>query len=143
MSKPYVDVFFYGSYINFDVLAEVDIGERPYRTAWLPSYRLVIAPLANLAKDRTAVAFGIVTGLNHDELERLYVEHAQGKLGGTYLPEAVLVYTDENVAMPALTYISHDMEAGQPEATYVQRILRPAQRYGFPESYLDHIRSFS
>lgn len=143
MSKLKVDVFFYGSYINFDVLAEVDIFERPYQIAWLPNHKLVISPLANLIKDNTSTAFGIVTKLAHDELERLYVEHAQGKLGGTYLPEAVLVYTAENLLMPALTYISHDMASGQAANDYIQRILRPAQKYQFPESYLRHIESFA
>ncbi len=142
MSKYKVDVFFYGSYINFDVLAEVEIYERSYQVAWLPNYKLVISPLANLAKDQSFVTLGIATKLNHDELNRLYIEHARDKLGGNYLPEAVLVYISRNSMMPALSYISHEMEAARPETEYVDRILRPARKYGFPSHYLEHIESF-
>ncbi|MDJ0756288.1 MAG: gamma-glutamylcyclotransferase family protein [Ardenticatenaceae bacterium] len=142
MSQVQVDVFFYGSYINFDVLAEVHIDERPYQVAWLPNHKLVISPLANLVKDLSAVAFGIVTKLNHDELTRLYVDHAQDTLGGVYLPEAVVVYTDTQTMRPALTYISHDMAPAKPDPAYVDRIYRPAKAYSFPSSYLAHIASF-
>ena len=142
MSKYLVDIFFYGSYINFDVLAEADIDERPYQVASLPHHKLVISPLANLVKNQTSVAFGIVTKLSHTELERLYIKHARDKLGGTYLPEAVLTYTAIHAMRPALTYISHDMKPAHPDPAYVDRILRPARKYGFPKSYLKHIASF-
>ena len=137
-----VDVFFYGSYINFEVLAEVDIQRRSYLTARLPEYKLMIAPLANLVEDPAHVAFGIVTQLSHAELERLYTEHARNRLGGIYLPEAVLVHTDANKMMAALIYIAHEMQPAPPDPDYVDRILRPAQNYGFPDHYLDHIASF-
>lgn len=142
MSEYQVDVFFYGSYINFDVLAEASIGQRPYQVAWAPNHKLIISPLANLIKDAASTAFGIIIKLNHDELDYLYIEHAQGQLGGTYLPEAILTYTASNVIVPALTYISHDLEPATPDPAYVDRILRPARQYQFPESYLNHIESF-
>lgn len=144
MNHHQVDVFFYGSYINFAVLAEADIGDRPYQTACLRSYRLVIAPLANLEIDASSDTFGIVTKLTHGELDALYVGHAQEKLGGTYLPEAVNVFTEGNrtVVTPALCYRSHDMEPSTPDPAYVERILDPATKYKFPSHYLEHIASF-
>ncbi len=141
MPPRYVDVFFYGSYINFTVLQEADIGARAYQVARLPNYKLVIAPLANLVPEEGFVSYGILTQLNPVELERLYREHAYKKLGGIYLPEAVLVYTDTRVMIPALTYIAHDMETAKPDPAYVARILGPARDYGFPPQYLAHIAS--
>jgi AIG2-like family len=142
MSAHLVDVFFYGSYINFKVLAEVNINERPHKVAWLNGYELVISPLANIIKEHSSVVFGIVTKLTHSELERLYTEHAQHKLGGIYLPEAILVSTDTDSIVPALTYISHDMKTEHAEPDYVDRILNPAKKYGFPGKYLQYIESF-
>lgn len=137
-----VDVFFYGSYINFDVLAEAGIDERPYDLVRLPGYRLVIDPLANLVLDEAHQAYGIVIGLTHRELYRLVKEYARDKLGGEYHPEAVTVFTIENVLIPALCYLSHDMTSSTPEPGYVDRILHPAREYGFPADYLDDIESF-
>ena len=136
-----VDVFFYGSYINFAVLAEVGIDERPYQVAHVDGFRLRIGPLANLVAEPGARAYGIVMKLTHVELERLYVEHAQGVLGGTYLPEAVLATSTTGDSLPVLTYVSHDMEPGAADPDYVERIHGPARELGFPDDYLDSIRS--
>lgn len=137
-----VDVFFYGSYINFDVLAEAGIDTRPYDLVRLPGYRLHIGPLANLVADDAHQAYGILTGLTHSELGTLYGEHARKKLGGEYYPEAVLVFNIRNALMPALCYLSHDMAPASPDPDYVDRILDPAREYGFPEDYLESIESF-
>lgn len=137
-----VDVFFYGSYINFQVLARAGIEKRPYQLVRLPGYRLVIGPLANLEEDEAFQAYGILTSLTHAELHRLYEEHARRKFGGIYLPEAVLVFSLENALMPALCYLSHDMTPAAPDPDYVDRILHPARDYGFPADYLEDIQSF-
>lgn len=142
MGERRVDVFFYGSYINFAVLGEAGIDQRPYDTARLPGFELVIAPLANLRANSGSQAYGILTRLSHAELHRLYTEHARDKLGGTYLPEAVLVFTADNALWPALCYMSHEMQPGKPDPGYVERILSPAREYGFPAEYLRHIESF-
>lgn len=142
MNAHRVDVFFYGSYINFSVLGEAGIDQQSHDTARLPGYELVISPLANLVANPDAQAYGILTRLDHAELHRLYTEHARQKLGGTYLPEAVLVFTSDNALWPALCYISHEMEPAKPSPDYVDRILNPARGYGFPDGYLRHIESF-
>lgn len=142
MSARRIDVFFYGSYINFNVLGEAGIFERPFETARLPGYRLEIGPLANLVPDDGSQAFGIVTHLSHWELDCLYTGHARERLGGVYLPEAVLVFNVENNMMPALCYLSHDTRRSDPDPAYVDRILQPARAYGFPAEYLEYIESF-
>lgn len=142
MGNHLVNVFFYGSYINFTVLAEAEIGDRPFQAARLPGYRLVISPLANLVIDPSSEAFGILTKLTHAELDALYVGHAKGKLGGNYLPEAVVVITNQDERIPALCYLSHDMQPATPDPAYVERILGPAKGHGFPAYYLEHIASF-
>jgi hypothetical protein len=142
MSARRIDVFFYGSYINFDVLGEAGIFERPFEAARLPGYRLEIGPLANLVPDDGSQAFGILTQLTHWELDCLYTGHAREKLGAVYLPEAVLVFNVENNLTPALCYLSHDKRRSDPDSSYVDRILRSAKDHGFPVDYLEYIESF-
>ena len=142
MLEHTVDVFFYGSYINFNVLKEVDIDERVFEVVSIIGYELTISPLANLRTKKQAIAYGILTKLTHDELDRLYQDHAKGKLGGEYLPEAVTVEKPHGIQTPTLCYISHNMEEGKADPAYVDRIIKPAREYGFPKWYLNHIESF-
>ncbi len=137
-----VDVFFYGSYINFDVLAEVDINKRHFEVSSVHGYKLTISPLANLKYKRLGTVYGILTQLTHEELHRLYQDHAKEKLGGEYLPEAVIVYQQRGTYTPALCYISHNMKAEKAASAYVKKILEPAKEYGFPAWYLNQIASF-
>ena len=137
-----VDVFFYGSYMNFDVLKEVDIVPASHQMAILSGFDLVIAPRANLIRDPKTVAYGVLIEASHAELGRLYSEHAQGLLGETYLPEAVIVTDAGGKLRPAMTYIAHSMAPRPPDRAYVERIARPAERYGFPRWYVEKIRAF-
>ncbi len=138
-----VNVFFYGSYMNFDVLAEAGIRERSFRLAHLSGYRLRISPFANLVSDNSADTYGILTQLTHKELDRLYVDHAQGKLGAIYLPKAVMVQTDDREPTPALCYVSYCLQAEEPCPDYLERILEAARKYQFPPQYINYIDSMS
>lgn len=140
MDKLKVWTFFYGSYLNFDVLQEVDLLPEAWEVARLPGFEIRIAPRANLVPSDTSVVFGIVAAATHEELTRLY-DHAQHVLGELYLPQAVLE-TNVGAWRPALCYICPQMEPHPAEAAYVERILAPARRYGLPRWYLERLESF-
>jgi hypothetical protein len=135
MSEPSVFVFFYGSYMNRAVLAEVGLAPATWEAAMLPGFDIYIAPRANLVRAPGQVAFGVLATATHSELERLYT-HAQTVLGEVYLPEAVLVHTAAGAVRPALCYIAPSMAPRSAESAYVERILQPARELGFPPWYL-------
>jgi hypothetical protein len=83
-------VFFHGSYINFDVLKESNLVPAEWQVAALSGFDVDIAPQANLVRNPGAVVYSILATATHAELERLYIVHAKGVLGETYLSEAVL-----------------------------------------------------
>jgi hypothetical protein len=56
-----VSVFFYGSYINPDVLAESGLRPERFDVARLPGFDIVIDPYANIVRDERAV----VTASSH------------------------------------------------------------------------------
>ena len=141
MKEPEVWTFFYGSYINLDVLKEVDYEPREYEVARLTGFDITIRPLANLVRSEKHTAYGIVATGTHAELSRLY-DHAEKVLGGRYLPEAVLVQTMSNRWLPALCYISPGLSGENPANDYVDRIVNPAKRYGFPSWYVEKLASF-
>ena len=135
-------VFFYGSYINLDVLAEVDLVPVGVEVVTLDGFDFVIAPRANIIPSSDGIVYGILGQATHAELDRLYSEHSQGKLGQTYLPEAVIVKDAGGNLKPALTYICHDMTPGTVDEDYVERIAKPAEKLNFPAEYIKNIRSF-
>jgi hypothetical protein len=141
MTAPPVWTFFYGSYLNFDVLAEVGMAPARWEVASLPGFELVIRPRANLVRSERGLVYGIVAACTHAELTRLYA-HAHDVLGETYLPEPVLAHLAGGAFRPALCYIAPSMEPRPADGAYVERIAQPARRYGFPAWYLDHIESF-
>ena len=138
-----VSVFFYGSYINPDVLAESGLRPDRFEVARLPGFDIVINPYANIVRDERAVVYGVLTSATHAELTQLYVGHAQDQLGVTYLHETVLVVDGAGHYRPTLVYISHDMTPGPVDPEYVERIARPAEEHGFPAWYVERIRSFT
>jgi hypothetical protein len=141
MVEPKVWVFFYGSYINLDVLAEVELYPEQREVARLPGFDLRIAPRANLVRSDRDSVYGLLATATHRELARLYA-HAHEVLGETYLPEAVLVETLDGRWRPAMTYLCHEMVPRPAEFAYVERIASPARSLGFPDWYVARIESF-
>jgi hypothetical protein len=141
MKEPCVWVFFYGSYINFDVLKEVDLVPPRWEVARIMGFDIEIAPRANLIRTDQHVAYGIIAQATHSQLARLY-SHAKDVLGEVYLPEAVNVQTVDGKWIPAMTYLCPEMEPRQADEEYVERIAAPALKFGFPSWYIDRIDSF-
>ena len=141
MSPRKIAVFFYGSYINRAVLAEVGLAPDRLQVARLDGFELRIRLLANLIPAAAGTVYGVLVEATHAELDRLYA-HARDVLGGDYLPEAVLVEAAGGAFQPALCYVAPSLESGPAVADYVDRILKPARELGFPEWYLERIQSF-
>jgi cation transport regulator ChaC len=141
MRETGVWTFFYGSYINFEVLQEVKLAPAHWEVAKLAGFDIVIAPRANLVRAEQMCVYGIAATATHAELARLYA-HAKDVLGETYLPEAVLVETRDGKWRPALCYIAPAMAPRPAARDYVDRIAGPAKKYGFPDWYVARIESF-
>lgn len=141
MTEPRVWAFFYGSYINFDVLKGVNYVPERWEVARLNGFDIVIRPLANIVRSEQHCVYGILATATHAELSRLYA-HAQNVLGGTYLPEAVLVQTRDGRWQPTMCYISPYIEPKQATSDYIDRIAIPARQHGFPDWYVQRLESF-
>ena len=141
MSETLVRVFFYGSYINFDVLREVEIVPERWEVARLHGFDIVIQPRANVRRIEPGCVYGIATFATHRQLERLYA-HSRDVLGEVYLPEAVLVESGAGQWQPVLCYIAPEMRPRPAESAYLDRILAPARAFGFPDGYLARLESF-
>lgn len=141
MPESKIWVFFYGSYMNFDVLREVDFAPEQWEIAKIAGFDIVIQPRANLVRSDRQCVYGILATATHSELNRLYA-HAKGVLGETYLPEAVLAETMSGTWRPALCYIAPSMDERPAANDYVERIVKPAREFHFPEWYIKRLESF-
>jgi len=135
--------FFYGSYINFDVLAEAGINKRDFQVGKINNFSLTIGPLANISVDSDSCVYGIVTQLTRAELTELYGKHSITKLGGEYFPEAVMVSLNNADYQAALVYVAESLKKAPIKPDYIQRILVAARNHHFPAWYIQHIQSFA
>jgi hypothetical protein len=142
MSEPKVWTFFYGSYMNLEVLREVNLVPDRHEVARLDGFDIQIAPRANLVRSDAQNVWGILATATHRELQRLYA-HSKDVLGEIYLPEAVLARTRTGDYRPALCYICPEMETRPAELAYVERIVSPARQLGFPSWYMERLLSFA
>jgi hypothetical protein len=141
MQAPKVWTFSYGSYINLDVLAEVDLVPEQVQVARLSGFDIRIRPLANLVRSERHRVYGILATATHEELARLYA-HAEQVLGGVYLPEPVLVETLDSDWRPALCYIAPAMDPRPAANDYIDRIVGPAREYEFPSWYIERLEGY-
>ena len=141
MTAPRVWVFFYGSYMNRRVLAEVNLVVEELEPARLSGWDIAIRPRANLVRAETASVHGVLTRATHDDLTRLYA-HARDTLGETYLAEAVLAETRTGAWRAALCYICPEMAPRPAAADYVDRIVDAACEHGLPADYVARLEGF-
>jgi cation transport regulator ChaC len=139
--EPRVWVFFYGSYMNRDVLGEVELTPARWEVARLAGFDICIRPRANLVRSPQHTVYGVAATATHEELRRLYA-HAHDVLGELYLPEAVLTESLDGNWRPAMCYIAPHMPARPAATDYVDRIVAPARALGFPPWYIERLESF-
>lgn len=138
MAEPRIRIFFYGSFINLDVLREVQLVPQSVEVARLPGFDIRIEPLANIEPADDACVYGIVADATHAELARLYGQDWVA----SYLPQAVLVETRNGAWIPALVYVAASPARSPAASDYVDRIVGPARELGFPEWYIERLEAF-
>jgi hypothetical protein len=136
MTDRRIDGFFYGLFMDSDVLRESQVAAVSPRRAYVDGFALCIGRRATLVPNPGARAYGMVYALTHDELEKLY---AAPGLGG-YRPEAILVHSMEGETFPALCY--NLREAPGPDETnteYAARLRAVLGKLEFPPEYIASI----
>lgn len=139
--KPYG--FFYGGYMDAALLRAAGTSPEAGEKAHLDGFKLTVGPLANLEEKDGARAYGLLARLSHEDLDTLYAGDPAHLKGARYLPEAVLVHTDDGRAVPAMTYICPKLSGDLPDPTYVANLAKAAETLGLPADYIAYIRSFA
>ena len=141
MTEARIWTFFYGSFMNLEVLKKLSIVPAAVEVATLSGFDIFIRPLANLTRSSDRSVYGAVANTTHAELVRLY-GYASDKLGGTYLPQAVLVLMRNGTWLPAMCYVASELSGRPATNDYVDLIVNAAKHYAFPRSYIDRLETF-
>jgi hypothetical protein len=133
MSVRQIDGFFYGLFMDVDVLRQAGANPTNPRRAFVADFALRIGQRATLIPSPGTRAYGMVIALTHAELERLYdapgLDH--------YRPEAVLAQSFEGSMIPALCYnLIQAPEPHERDPEYAARLQAVLTKLGFPAEYV-------
>lgn len=128
-----VDAFFYGLFMDVEVLRASAVVPRNPRRAYVDDFALRIGKRATLVPAPGGRAYGMLIGLTAVELERLY--------GGPgledYRPEAVIARPLDGGIVSALCYNLAEPPAPQERnADYAARLRRLLAELDFPADYI-------
>ena len=137
MGSRQIDGFFYGLFMDAQVLRQAGTKPSNFRRAYVAHFALRIGQRATLVRSPGARAYGMLISLTHEELDRLY--SAPGL--EAYRPEAVIAHPFEGEAVPALCYNlvqAPDPQERNPE--YAKRLQSVLENLGFPAAYVESLR---
>lgn len=133
MSDRRIDGFFYGLFMDSDLLRESGVAAENPRRGYADGYALRIGRRATLVPSPEGRAYGMVFALTHMELAQLY------SLPGLeeYRPEAILVRLLEGEELPTLCYnLGEPPQPGEANPEYAARLRAALSRLGFPSQYV-------
>jgi len=137
MGSRQIDCFFYGLFMDAEVLRQAGVKPSNLRRAYVADFALRIGQRATLVPSPGARAYGMLISLTHAELERLY--SAPGLEG--YHPEAVVAHPFHSEATPALCYnLIQAPEAHERNPEYAMRLRGVVENLGFPAEYVESVK---
>ena len=95
------DVFFYGLYMDEEILKSKNVEPRNKRIAFANDYQLRVGNMATLLRKKDSQAHGLVYSLTHDEVDILYKKSGLND----YISESILVELDDGSKIATLCCI--------------------------------------
>ena len=136
MAERRIPVFFYGLFMDADLLRGKGLAPAGIRKASVSGYALRIGNRATLVTAPGARAYGVVMDLTHAEIEQAYSEATVGN----YRPEALLAEFEDGSRAPALCYnLAVAPAASEKNTEYAAKLRNLAQRLGLPLQYVESI----
>jgi len=131
------DGFFYGLFMDSDVLKSSGVHAANPRRAYVDGYALRIGKRATLVASAGARAYGVVFSLTDDEYARLY-----GVPGlEEYQPETIRVQVLEgDVVLAACYNLREAPRSGEANHEYAARLREVLRKLDFPAEYVDSIQ---
>jgi len=137
MEPRRINVFFYGLFMDAELLHSKGAHPMHPRPACVPGFALRIGQRATLMPNAESSAYGIIMELSHDDIERMYSEASVR----AYRPEAVLAQLADGSCIPALCFNLVVLPAPEEaNADYAMKLRELARRLKLPPGYIEGIR---
>jgi hypothetical protein len=134
--RSWVDVFFYGLFMDPDVLRAKGLAPVEAERASVRGWALRIGQRAALAPEAGARAHGVVMSLARSDLERLYSEPSVR----AYEPQAVVAELASGGTVAALCYnLPQPPPADERDPDYAAKLRAVGQKVGLPTDYVASI----
>ena len=134
---PRLDVFFYGLFMDEDLLRSKGLDPKNWRLAAVTGFRLVIGKRATLVPSPGETVHGVVVALSKPELDSLYSEPSVS----IYRPETVRAKLVNGETVAALCFNlptpPHDSVRN---LEYAMKLAELATRIGLPADYVASIQ---
>lgn len=130
-------VFFYGLFMDPELLRQQGLHPANPRLASLPGQQLVIGQRASLRPQTDAVAWGMLIELPAAELQQLYSAPSVQD----YEPQWAVVNLAVGGQTDALVYVLPEQLMAGRNPEYAQQLIKVAARLGLPEAYVSSINS--
>lgn len=128
-------VFFYGLFMDEQLLVSKGFEPSGATVAHVDGYALRIGKRASLAPQGTARSYGVLMTMRVADLQALY----SGEGLSDYVPETVQAVKPDGTRVPALCYNLPEDRLGATSADYAKSLHALARKLGLPEAYLRHI----
>ena len=123
------EVFFYGLYMDPEILKSKGVNPRNPRLGIAKGYKLRVGQMATLLRDEESEAYGIIYSLTHAEINSLY----WGAGLDTYISEALHIETENGKSIAALCcnlLIPPKENESNPE--YYAKLVECMKKYNVP-----------
>lgn len=132
-----ISVFFYGLFMDAELLREKGIRPVNIRIASVEGFDLHIGQRASLLPHPKSRVYGLLMELPHMEIDQLYSESNVR----AYRPEAVVADLADGSRVPALCFNLPETTPGESQnLEYTARLRDLGRRLGLPSAYLEKIR---
>ncbi|MEP1096047.1 MAG: gamma-glutamylcyclotransferase [Cyclobacteriaceae bacterium] len=133
-----MEVFFYGLFMDVDILLKNGIKPSNPRKGILDDYALKIGNRASLVPCQNEKSYGIVMTVDTNAIHNLYAETSVAD----YVPEEVNIIINTNDAITATCYNLPSELLTETNGSYAIALHKLAKKEGFPDDYLEKIKSY-
>ena len=137
MAERRIEVFFYGLFMDADLLRTkgiVAVNQRPCR---LEGFGLRLGKRATLVPANDECSYGVVMALTPQDLKTLYSAPGLEE----YVPEAVTCTTLSGETVCALCYnLTKPPAPDEANSEYASELRNVLAKLGFPEEYIERVR---
>jgi len=134
-----MEVFFYGLFMDDNILLKNGIKSSNPRRGYLNDYALIIGNRASLIPCKDEKSYGIVMTINNDAIHNLYAEASVAD----YIPEEVSIIISTNDSITATCYNLPSKSITGTNVLYAASLYKLAKQEGFPDDYLEKIKKMT